>query len=942
MTSYLSNSCLFGLRPKRHMNANIQTRPDLISKLMRERQVSRFLVAPSGYGKTYVALEYAQMLFDFQNTCWLECRSPCFLRDLDTHNLATALLGRDPDLRLVVFDDVPRLGSLRAEALSMAIDVLLETGVEVLVTCKPACDAFSGRQIDRICLGAHDLLLSRAEVEQYRETFTSPERQDFGFFDEVNVGVEDVGLAGGGLADEIVGGFSGVKFQGGFGAAAYNTQTPQQEINWQQRIPLLAWGGAGAYAQFGAGLGSEEVPDVAAATMFAMLIFRQAPLVWACEMCGLPTPDINAFSQNFPHLGISRSTGTFCTINLALQHVVSGFASQADKIIAAFGQNSTDSAASMLTNILLELNRPSRACGVAHFYGTKAFRAEWLFKNDRRLFQNLCVLPAHIASLSAKPMRGQVAYNVEALISWQHVILGEVRTAMQGATQLASAGGAPARARAWGLALVALYAKDAEVRTAVSQRLAALSSACEDAGDKCWQEDWYALAKCLAAPAAENPVQEVKHLVPKITDNAQFADIAFFALVCLIQRAFLAHNYQVANMLIENATNFSWKDALPFSLFYLLAYQRVHDLYNKNALSLERAAQGGEVRVGADGSSAVGDITQAAETTSAPTPKHAAIAALDGLLTTEVLQLLQRAQLCVEVQQQKYRIHKNAPQPSTNCTQKTPQQTQVPATVKISEVAKYPPLTINIFGGFELTRDGSPVTSKFFTQAKVRALLTLLVLNGGREYSRERLIEALWPVVNEKSGVKNLYSCWSSLVRGLSLSDGSCPYVRRNQGSYQIDKSLVQSDVSTVNSLCKKLTINQISSDKLCEMLEQLNSLYRGDLLPSESKNEFICEERRRLRFQVSDTFSNSAVRLIDLQESKMALWFARVAYSHDHLREDVYYSLMSAQLACGQREAALETYSTCTRMLAKNFRMNPSIRMMTLYKSIVECEEVF
>ena len=141
MSEFLEASACKGRRPDRVAIRRLVPRPDLIARLLRERHVARFLVAPDGFGKTTLACEYADTVFSFEHVFWVNGRSPCFLRDLDRGIIATRLCSLDPSSFLVVFEDVPRLDSARAERFSRVIDDVLEAGDEVLVTCVPSCDA---------------------------------------------------------------------------------------------------------------------------------------------------------------------------------------------------------------------------------------------------------------------------------------------------------------------------------------------------------------------------------------------------------------------------------------------------------------------------------------------------------------------------------------------------------------------------------------------------------------------------------------------------------------------------------------------------------------------------------------------------------------------------------------------------------------------------------
>ena len=59
---YLENAACNGRRPKKIGPQRIYSRPRLVKRLVTERDVARFVVAPSGFGKTSLGLEYAAFI----------------------------------------------------------------------------------------------------------------------------------------------------------------------------------------------------------------------------------------------------------------------------------------------------------------------------------------------------------------------------------------------------------------------------------------------------------------------------------------------------------------------------------------------------------------------------------------------------------------------------------------------------------------------------------------------------------------------------------------------------------------------------------------------------------------------------------------------------------------------------------------------------------------
>ncbi len=51
---------------------------------------------------------------------------------------------------------------------------------------------------------------------------------------------------------------------------------------------------------------------------------------------------------------------------------------------------------------------------------------------------------------------------------------------------------------------------------------------------------------------------------------------------------------------------------------------------------------------------------------------------------------------------------------------------------------------------------------------------------------------------------------------------------------------------------------------------------------------------------------------------------------------------MMEAQIASSQRGAAIDTYFECRRFLGEHLGIDPSRRVVELYRSVIETEESF
>ncbi len=169
MSDFISRCACRGRKPRHIADLDLSYRNELLSRLMRDRRTVRLVQAPPFFGKTCLAATYAQAVFSFEETFWVDGTSPCFLRDLDLDVLKDSLCDRRGlGEALAVFEDVPALDERRLAIFWKTCCGLVSEGWEVLVTSTSRAAPLSGHESDCVCLGASDLLYRNDEVALMR------------------------------------------------------------------------------------------------------------------------------------------------------------------------------------------------------------------------------------------------------------------------------------------------------------------------------------------------------------------------------------------------------------------------------------------------------------------------------------------------------------------------------------------------------------------------------------------------------------------------------------------------------------------------------------------------------------------------------------------------------------------------------------------------------
>lgn len=385
MSTYLESSACVGRRPRHLASLRCFHRPDLIARLLRDRAVARFIVAPDGFGKTSLAFGYADTVFAFEHVMWLNAKSPCFLRDLDSGVIAAGLLKVDGHAALAVIDDLPPLGSERARALSREIDGLMSAGCEVIACCAPSCDAYASLQKDRLKLGPSDLLVSD---------------------DELALGID----------------------------AAFSEEAPGSA----SRVPGLRWGRGAAPGAFLSGIAKEELPSDLVLAMVVMLALVEGSIddLGAFDAGG--EEPVRILSEEYPFLRIDLRSGGFSAPPFDPEDIARAFSGKLD---AAAGRScfaDRTSLACGIADVLLARGEGSRACGLVGALCPREAKADWLAGRAIALARQACFLPA--SDLAAHLGRGGRSRGgeLEAGEAWRAAFLGDAEAACRHARKAAA------------------------------------------------------------------------------------------------------------------------------------------------------------------------------------------------------------------------------------------------------------------------------------------------------------------------------------------------------------------------------------------------------------------------------------------------------------------------------------------------------------------------
>lgn len=252
-------------------------------------------------------------------------------------------------------------------------------------------------------------------------------------------------------------------------------------------------------------------------------------------------------------------------------------------------------------------------------------------------------------------------------------------------------------------------------------------------------------------------------------------------------------------------------------------------------------------------------------------------------------------------------------------------------------------LEIRLLGGLTIRRGGEPVTG--LASHKVEALLAYLACTR-RAHPREVLATMFWDERPQARVMANLRVALASLRRHLAphvnitrdtaaFDRASTYWLDVEAFSQGIDRAIGQQLHRTARQPGEGLTSDQAG------WLAEAVALYQGDFLAgfyvreSRGFEEWALLERERLRRMALQALQELVAWHLTRGEFSATIEYATQLLGMDPLSEEGHRQLMLALLHSGERNAALEQYEICRRVLAEELGIEPSERTTALYERI-------
>jgi len=251
--------------------------------------------------------------------------------------------------------------------------------------------------------------------------------------------------------------------------------------------------------------------------------------------------------------------------------------------------------------------------------------------------------------------------------------------------------------------------------------------------------------------------------------------------------------------------------------------------------------------------------------------------------------------------------------------------------------------TLQVFtlGSFGLVVAGQNIALEKWKRKQAVTLLKYLVSQLDRPVHRERLLDSLWPGVDEQQGWGRLKVAMYCLRSELRANGINKEVVKTSDKTYTLRRDAVWVDTYAFEKFVtegRELQQQKQWKDALSRY-NDASLLYRGDYLEEEVFSDWCAEERERFREIYLEILGRMAECHAQLNQYTDAVHVCRKALALDPCRESFHCLLMENLVNCGKPGMALDQFRHCQQILDREFGGEPLATTRRLYQQILNEE---
>mgnify|MGYP001259583685 CR=1 FL=1 len=250
-------------------------------------------------------------------------------------------------------------------------------------------------------------------------------------------------------------------------------------------------------------------------------------------------------------------------------------------------------------------------------------------------------------------------------------------------------------------------------------------------------------------------------------------------------------------------------------------------------------------------------------------------------------------------------------------------------------------LQIFALGKFGLAANGRGVAVDKWKRRQAVTLLKFLVSQLDRPVHRERILDCLWPDVDEERGWGRLKVTMYYLRTQLRAAGAGENAVQTVGDAYLLKRDAVWVDADNFEKRVaegRALEAKGRGSDAL-RCYEEAQFLYRGNYFEQDAFADWCAEERERLGEIYMEMLTRKADCHAQRGEYAEAVQMCRKGLVHDPCRESFHRALMQYLARLGRPDWAVAQFRHCQATLAREFGAEPTPETQRLYRQILAQE---
>lgn len=247
-------------------------------------------------------------------------------------------------------------------------------------------------------------------------------------------------------------------------------------------------------------------------------------------------------------------------------------------------------------------------------------------------------------------------------------------------------------------------------------------------------------------------------------------------------------------------------------------------------------------------------------------------------------------------------------------------------------------LQIYVLGKFGLVANEHGIEIEKWKRRQAVTLLKFLVAHLDRAVHRERILDYLWPDVDEERGWGRLKVTMYYLRTQLRASGAGEDAIRTVGSAYQLRRDAVWVDAENFEKLVTEGRALQDKEryDEALRCYDEAQFLYRGDYLEQDVYADWCAEERERLGEIYMEMLTRKAECHAQRNEYVEAVQLCRKGLVHDPCRENLHCLLMRYLVQLGRTDSAIAQFRQCRNVLGREFGVEPMPETQRLHREIL------